>query len=771
MSTGITRTSKYSRGENNDYNFGIISSNRTFLQVIPETELPTLELGLRSRRFWGYHADSESDFCYADMPSKTEEGYLMDIRVTSNKIGYYFGSPVRYTQEQLKALDAEGKIKWTQFDTTSLLTFDVISYEEYNGSWYYYAKATNEVGTRYVSTPNIIIDADPAVALEYPSGKELTGKYGQTESGTYWGDLQFTVVDESEFTVKDGSTPLEPDENGVYTIKADMDEGIKHEIVIMDAGNNRTAYINEIRMNTLDRRDNPSALNLPNGANLEESLPKTVRILTARDSSMFTNIPVIWEIPETYEQASKREQSFTVNGTFDLSGTDIVLHPDKTELGKAQISVTIAGAPRYTLTIADSANGSITVVNATETAEDGKPLFFKDELVMLSIAPDEGYMLRALSVNGTPAAVAVGEDTYTFAQPEGDVTITAAFEKRNDHTVTFDANGGSEPEDLPEEVTTAMPDKKVLHGSEYYLPECEFIAPEGKQFKAWQIDGTEYPMNAPVTVTADITVKALWEDAPPAPTEYIVTVTSGGNGTASASPAKAVAGAEITLSATPDKGYHLKEWQVESPTGLVITNNKFTMPDSNVEVKAIFEEDAPPAPTNPAKPSISVTGTYIYNGFEHTATVSGYDPATMDISGNTGTDAGDYTVSVTSQTGKWADGSTEAVTAEWSIGKATQEAPNGLIGVAPTTEGGGDGKITGVTDKMEYRAESETIYTACTGIEIENLPAGNYFVRYAEDHNHFASSDAEVTVGDGDAACGLALSPLTATAAAAAWDP
>ena len=521
---------KISRGENNDYNFGIINSNRTFLQVIPETELPTLELGLRSRRFWGYHADSESDFCYADMPSKTEEGYLMDIRVTSNKIGYYFGSPVRYTQEQLKALDVEGKIKWTQFDTTSLLTFDVISYEEYNGSWYYYAKATNEVGTRYVSTPNIIIDADPAVALEYPSGKELTGKYRQTESGTYWGDLQFTVVDESEFTVKDGSTPLEPDENGVYTIKADMDEGIKHEIVIMDAGNNRTAYINEIRMNTLDRRDNPSALNLPNGANLEESLPKTVRILTARDSSMFTNIPVIWEIPETYEQASKREQSFTVNGTLDLSGTDIVLHPDKTELGKAQISVTIAGAPRYTLTIADSANGSITVVNATETAEDGKPLFFKDELVMLSIAPDEGYMLSALSVNGIPATVAVGDDTYTFAQPEENVTITATFEKRNEHTVTFDANGGSEPEDLPEEVTTAMPAKKVLHGSAYYLPECEFVAPEGKQFKAWQIDGTEYPVNAPVTVTADITVKALWEDAPPAPAEYTVRFNANGGG-------------------------------------------------------------------------------------------------------------------------------------------------------------------------------------------------------------------------------------------------
>ena len=740
---------KISRGENNDYNFGIINSNRTFLQVIPETELPTLELGLRSRRFWGYHADSESDFCYADMPSKTEEGYLMDIRVTSNKIGYYFGSPIRYTQEQLKALDAEGKIKWTQFDTTSLLTFDVISYEEYNGSWYYYAKATNEVGTRYVSTPNIIIDADPAVALEYPSGKELTGKYGQTESGTYWGDLQFTVVDESEFTVKDGSTPLEPDENGVYTIKADMDEGIKHEIVIMDAGNNRTAYINEIRMNTLDRRDNPSALNLPNGANLEESLPKTVRILTARDSSMFTNIPVIWEIPETYEQASKREQSFTVNGTLDLSGTDIVLHPDKTELGKAQISVTIAGAPRYTLTIADSANGSITVVNATETAEDGTPLFCKDDLVMLSIAPNEGYMLSTLSINGTPASFAVEDDTYTFAQPEENVTITATFEKRNEHTITFDANGGSEPEDLPEEVTTAMPAKKVLHGSEYCLPECEFIAPEGKQFKAWQIGDSEYAVSDPVTVTADITVKALWEDTPPAPVEYTVTVTNDGNGIGTATPSTAAAGTEITLTAMPSEEYHFKKWQVESPAGLVITNNKFTMPDGNVEVKAIFEKDAPPAPTDPAKPSISVIGTYTYNGSEHTATVIGYDSATMDITGNTATDAGDYTVSVTSQTGKWADGSTDAVTAAWSIGKATQEAPTGLSSVPPTTVGGSDGKISDVTDKMEYRMAGERSYTACSGTEIDNLSAGNYFVRYAEDNNHFASTDAEVTVGKG----------------------
>ena len=74
---------------------------------------------------------------------------------------------------------------------------------------------------------------------------------------------------------------------------------------------------------------------------------------------------------------------------------------------------------------------------------------------------------------------------------------------------------------------------------------------------------------------------------------HVKVISPDGNGTASASPDKAVAGTEITLTATPKEDYRFKEWQVVSPAGLVITNNKFTMPDSNVEVKAIFEEDAP----------------------------------------------------------------------------------------------------------------------------------------------------------------------------------
>ena len=79
-------------------------------------------------------------------------------------------------------------------------------------------------------------------------------------------------------------------------------------------------------------------------------------------------------------------------------------------------------------------------------------------------------------------------------------------------------------------------------------------------------------------------------------TEYAVTVRDDGHGTGSADPASATAGTEITLTATPNTGYHFKEWQVMSGD-VTVRDDKFTMPGSDVEVKAIFEEDAPPAPT------------------------------------------------------------------------------------------------------------------------------------------------------------------------------
>ena len=524
------------------FTVGLIDRSRT-LVLEYNTEYPKAELILgRSQYFFGYNADTAEPHYLADVSRKTDKNvYSVAVQINADVIpSHYFSSPVCYTQEELAELDKQGKIAWEKYQHPEpepgvwivyipTATIDIAEYDA-NGSWYVYAKAENLKGTTYVSTPKLIADVEKPKAINLSTGKEL-----ETD-GEYWGDLRFRVEDALPVKVWHERYPggnielMTPDEDGCYTIPADYDVSLHHDIFLEDACGNKTYYNDiDILWNYLEvvrEKDywdvQPAQpIRISREQDLQEELSKVNIGVFASDVTGFIPVDVSWEIPEDYDPQSPREQTFTVLGTVILEGTgarcrsglDVITRPGEEWKKNFSISVTVEGAPRYKVTTEDSANGSVTVVNATETTEDGTPLFYKDELVMLSIAPDEGYMLSTLSVNGTAAAVAVGEDAYTFAQPEENVTITATFEKRNEHTVMFDANGGSEPEDLPEEVTTAMPAKKVLHGSEYYLPECEFVAPEGKQFKAWEIDGTEYPVNAPVTVTADITVKALWKDS------------------------------------------------------------------------------------------------------------------------------------------------------------------------------------------------------------------------------------------------------------------
>ena len=598
--------------EKGEFRAGLITKNRT-LVLNYSTKHPKVELRLGTGQYFtGYNADSDEPY-YLKGASMDENSYQIGMWVdTDAKPGYYLSSPKRYTQEELAALDES---LWKEYKIAEatpgsivlpfiLITIDAAAYEE-NGGWYVYAKATNPTGTTYVSTPKMIIDVENPKAIDLSTGKELKS-YGK-----YYGDLRFKVEDSSPVTVRCHTSPggkatlLTPDENGVYTIPAEYDNSIQHTLIIEDACGNVASYRSfKVFWNYLtnvrekDHWDVAPAqpIRISREQNLKEELSKVQIGVFAADTSGFIPVEVSWEIPADYDPQSQREQTFTVNGTVILEGTgarcnsglDVITRPGEEWKKNISVQVTVEGEPQYKVTVQDCENGRVKVVNAAGTAEDGTPLFFKGELVMLSIDPDEGYMLSTLSVNGNPAAVAVGDDTYTFTQPEGDVTITAAFEMRNEHTVTFDANGGSEPEELPEEVTTAMPAKKILHGSEYSLPECEFIAPEGKQFKAWEIDGAEYPVNAPVTVTADITVKALWEDAPPAPAEYTVRFNANGGGGTMAD-VTGVSGS-YTLPAcgfTEPEGKQFKGWST-SADGSVISGTTYEV-SSDTTFYAIWE--------------------------------------------------------------------------------------------------------------------------------------------------------------------------------------
>ena len=598
--------------EKGEFRVGLITKNRT-LVLNYSTKHPKVELRLGTGQYFtGYNADSDEPY-YLKGASMDGNSYQIGMWVdTDAKPGYYLSSPNRYTQEELAALDES---LWKEYKIAEatpgsivlpfiLITIDAAAYEE-NGGWYVYAKATNPTGTTFVSTPNIIIDVENPKAIDLSTGKELEN-YGK-----YYGNLRFKVEDSSPVTVRCHTSPsgkaelLTPDENGVYTIPAEYDNSIQHTLIIEDACGNVASYRSfKVFWNYLtnvrekDHWDVAPAqpIRISREQNLKEELSKVQIGVFAADTSGFIPVEVSWEIPADYDPQSQREQTFTVNGTVILEGTgarcnsglDVITRPGEEWKKNISVQVTVEGDPQYKVTVQDCENGRVKVVNAAGTAEDGTPLFFKGELVMLSIDPDEGYMLSTLSVNGNPAAVAVGDDTYTFTQPEGDVTITAAFEMRNEHTVTFDANGGSEPEELPEEVTTAMPAKKILHGSEYSLPECEFIAPEGKQFKAWEIGGTEYPVNAPVTVTADITVKALWKDAPPAPAEYTVRFNANGGGGTMAD-VTGVSGSYTLPSCgfTEPEGKQFKGWST-SADGSVISGTTYEV-SSDTTFYAIWE--------------------------------------------------------------------------------------------------------------------------------------------------------------------------------------
>ena len=192
-------------------------------------------------------------------------------------------------------------------------------------------------------------------------------------------------------------------------------------------------------------------------------------------------------------------------------------------------------------------------------------------------------------------------DEHKYQQPEPAVTAAIRVKLLG-------------PEDAPAITTTTLPGGTV--GSPYHHQ----LQATGGGFILWELFSGELPDGLTLKQTtgeisgtptaeqtAQFTVRALNSvgndkkelsititNAPAA--EHTVTVITDGNGTASASSTSATAGTEITLTATPNTGYHFKEWKVMSG-GVTIKDDKFLMPNDNVEVKAIFEKDAPPAPT------------------------------------------------------------------------------------------------------------------------------------------------------------------------------
>ena len=350
-----------------------------------------------------------------------------------------------------------------------------------------------------------------------------------------------------------------------------------------------TVKINAVK-NTIGNIDEPDPItDKPFGTPFAElGLPENVCI-NAVDGA-WRWVDVAWD-ESSYDAESVDWQTITGTPVLSEDDGDIFQQPEPAVTAAIRVKLIDNRPPMPPTIVAESLPDGMEgeAYSSRLTAKGTAPITWS---IVSGVLP-EGLSLNEDTgeISGTPA----GEGTEVFTVmavndlgediKEFSITIAKAPETEYAVTVRDDGHG-----------TGSADPASATAGTEITLT----AAPNaGYHFKEWQV------MSGDVTVRddkftmpgSDVEVKAIFEeDAPPAPAEYTVTVISGGNGTASASHAKAVAGTEITLTAAPNAGYHFKEWQVMSG-GVTVRDDKFTMPNTNVEIKAIFEEDAPPTPT------------------------------------------------------------------------------------------------------------------------------------------------------------------------------
>ena len=256
-------------------------------------------------------------------------------------------------------------------------------------------------------------------------------------------------------------------------------------------------------------------------------------------------------------------------------------------------------ATEYSVKVSTDGNGTASASLATAAAGTE---------IILTAKADTGYHFKEWQV--VTGGVTIKDNKFTM--PAGKVEVKAIFEKdatpppvTTEYSVKVSTDGSG----------TAMADKtSAAAGTVVTLTATP---KSGYTFKQWQVitGGVTIKDNKFTMPAGNVEVKAIFEkDAtpPPAPTEYSVTVTTDGNGTAMADKTSAAAGTVVTLTAKADTGYHFKQWQVVTG-GVTIKDNKFTMPAGNVEVKAVFEKNAtPPAPT--VNPFVDVpAGSFYYD--------------------------------------------------------------------------------------------------------------------------------------------------------------
>ena len=228
-------------------------------------------------------------------------------------------------------------------------------------------------------------------------------------------------------------------------------------------------------------------------------------------------------------------------------------------------TISIVGGTQYTITATASPSNGGTVSGAGQ--------YYGNTSCTLTATPNTGYEFICWRQGSTQVST---DPTYTFTVT-GNASYTAIFTMIPQYTITATANptaGGT--------VTGA--------GTYYQNTSCTLTATANThyEFTNWSSNGAQVSTNP--TYTFSVTASGSYTANFTALQPHSVTCNPVENGSISANPTTAYKNETVTLTATPTSGYFFSTWDVRDATNnsITVTDNQFTMPDSDVTVGATF---------------------------------------------------------------------------------------------------------------------------------------------------------------------------------------
>ena len=279
--------------------------------------------------------------------------------------------------------------------------------------------------------------------------------------------------------------------------------------------------------------------------------------------------------------ATITDANHNILGRATVNGTTANITIDGTLTVGSELTLCVFGFNKVTYLGTISVNGGTQytiAANASPTnggTVSGAGQYYENTQCTLTATPATGYTFTNWK-KGNSVVSTNAEYTFTVTSSTAG-TYTATFTAIPQYTITASANptnGGN-----------------VSGGGTFYSgTSCTLTATAntGYAFTNWTKNGAQVSTNPTYTftVTAAGTYVANFAQL----TAHSVTCSEVENGSISANVNTAYPGDIVTLTATANSGYFFSEWNVRDANNnsIAVTNNQFTMPNSDVTVSATF---------------------------------------------------------------------------------------------------------------------------------------------------------------------------------------